>query len=63
MKLSKLAEIMASDLCIFEDGHSIQDFIYALEDGDVCSQLLNWGYSQEDIEKVHDELVYKNDNF
>ena len=50
MKLSKLAKRMASDLCIFEDG-------------DVCSQLLNWGYSQEDIEKVHDELVYKNDNF
>ena len=53
MFLSELAIEMAEDLRIEDD---IQAFIHALEDGEVCEQLDNLGYTQEDIEKVHDEL-------
>ena len=59
MFLSDLAkdmtENMTENLCI-KNGLDIQAFIYALEDGEVCGQLENLGYSQEDIERVHDEL-------
>ena len=54
MFLSELAIEMAEDLRIEDD--DIQAFIHALEDGEVCEQLGNLGYTQEDIEKVHDEL-------
>ena len=53
MFLSELAIEMAEDLRIEDD---VQAFIHALEDGEVCEQLDNLGYTQEDIEKVHDEL-------
>lgn len=53
MFLSELAIEMAEDLRIEDD---IQAFIHALEDDEVCEQLDNLGYTQEDIEKVHDEL-------
>ena len=57
MFLSELAIEMAEDLRIEdEDDLDIQAFTYALEDGEVCEQLGNLGYTQEDIEKVHDEL-------
>ena len=56
MFLSELAKEMVEDLRIDEDGLNIQAFIYALEDDEVCEQLDNLGYTQEDIEKVHDEL-------
>ena len=52
MFLSELAIEMAEDLRIEDD--DIQAFIHALEDGG--EQLGNLGYTQEDIEKVHDEL-------
>ena len=54
MFLSELAIEMAEDLRIEDE--DIQAFIHALEDGEVCEQLGNLGYTQEDIEKVHDEL-------
>ena len=57
MFLSDLAKEMAEDLNIEnEDDLDIQDFMYALEDDEVCEQLGNLGYTQEDIERVHDEL-------
>ena len=55
MFLSDLAKDMAENLRI-EDGLDIQAFIYALEDGEVCEQLEKLGYTQEDVERVHDEL-------
>lgn len=63
MKLSKLAKRMANDLHIFEDGLSIQDFIFALEDRDVYTKLIEKGYISEEIKQVYDELIYKTANF
>ena len=57
--LSKLAEDMAYTLDITNDEHCRKDFSDALEDGDVCSELVRYGYTQEEIEQVHDELVYQ----
>ena len=57
-KLSELARDVAEKLRIEdEDRRTFQAFMYALEDGEVCEQLGNLGYSQEDIESVHDELM------